>query len=124
MRVNYTIVFTSDMARSVAFYRDVLGIPLRFETSEWSEFVTDGATIALHKSDSAAPEGDSRRAELPGTCRPGLQVADLDTFHQLMAANNVRCEQEPTPTFGVRLAQYVDPDGLIFSVAEAPKQGQ
>ena len=30
MRVAYAIVFISDMTRSVAFYRDVLGIPLRF----------------------------------------------------------------------------------------------
>ena len=30
MRVSYAIVFVGDMKRSVAFYRDVLGLPLRF----------------------------------------------------------------------------------------------
>ena len=30
MRINYAIVFVSDMKRSVAFYRDVFGVPLRF----------------------------------------------------------------------------------------------
>jgi catechol 2,3-dioxygenase-like lactoylglutathione lyase family enzyme len=29
MRVNDAIVFVSDMDRSVAFYRDVAGLPLR-----------------------------------------------------------------------------------------------
>ena len=32
MRVHYAIVFVSDMARSVAFYRDTLEIPLKFES--------------------------------------------------------------------------------------------
>jgi len=32
MRVNYAILFVSDMKRSVLFYRDVLGLPLKFES--------------------------------------------------------------------------------------------
>jgi catechol 2,3-dioxygenase-like lactoylglutathione lyase family enzyme len=32
MRVNYAIVFVADMKRSVAFYRDVVGAPLKFES--------------------------------------------------------------------------------------------
>ena len=43
MRVNYAIVFVSDMTRSVIFYRDVLGLPLRFESPGWTEFATEGA---------------------------------------------------------------------------------
>jgi hypothetical protein len=34
MRLHYAIVFVTDMQRSLAFYRDVLGIPLRFESPE------------------------------------------------------------------------------------------
>jgi hypothetical protein len=30
MRGTYAIVFVSDMKRSVSFYRDVLGLPLKF----------------------------------------------------------------------------------------------
>ena len=80
MRVNYAIVFVSDMKRSVAFYRDVIGLPLKFDSPEWSEFSTEGATLALHRAEhaAAAPHDD----ELPaGHCRPGLSVRDLDAFH-------------------------------------------
>jgi len=35
-----------------------------------------------------------------------------------MIEKNVRCVQEPRDTFGVRIAQYVDPDGLAISVSE------
>jgi catechol 2,3-dioxygenase-like lactoylglutathione lyase family enzyme len=30
VRVNYAIVFVSDMKQAVVFYRDVVGMPLRF----------------------------------------------------------------------------------------------
>jgi hypothetical protein len=35
-----------------------------------------------------------------------------------MIENHVTCVQPPTDTFGTRIANYVDPDGLEFSVAE------
>ena len=117
MRVNYAIVFVSDMGRSVAFYRDVIGLPLKFESPEWTEFASEGATLALHSSSGGGAKDDVK-ALPPGRCRPGLQVSDLDAFHQRMVRNGVRCLQEPTSLHGTRLAQYVDPDGLGISVGE------
>jgi lactoylglutathione lyase len=114
--VNYAIVFVSDMARSVAFYRDALGLPLKFQSIGWSEFATDGATLALHLSGAAAQD-DPRRIS-PGHCRPGLRVADLDDFHKRATENRVTCVQEPKEQFGIRIAQYADPDGLVISVSE------
>lgn len=124
MRINYSIIFVSDMQRSVAFYRDVIGMPLKFETPHWTEFATEGATLALHKSEetSAAaepPESEKPCSEKPGTCRAGFQVPNLDEFHQRMLENNVPCMQEPQETFGVKIAQYLDPDGLTLSVSDA-----
>ena len=104
------------MKASVAFYRDVVGLPLRFESSHWTEFATDSATLALHLSDGAG-QGDAR-SESPGSCRPGLRVPDLDAFHERMVSMLVECLQPPTRTFGARIATYVDPDGLTLSVSE------
>ena len=119
MRVHYSIILVSDMARSVAFYRDVVAMPLKFESPHLSEFETDGAAWALHLCAPNDGHPSEIRAEWPGTCRPGFQVPDLDLFHSRMLENNVRCLQEPTETFGTRIAQYVDPDGLVFSVGLA-----
>ncbi len=118
MRVNYAIVFVSDMQKAVAFYRDVLGLPLRFESPEWTEFATDGATLALHAGEAAgAPKDDPKRTPA-GRCRPGLTVPDLDAFHKRMVEKKVTCLQEPKDVFGARIAQYLDPDGLGISVSE------
>lgn len=117
MRLNYVIVFVSDMKRSVSFYRDVLGISLKFESPEWTEFAMKGATIALHAGKKATPDSN-RDNTAPGQCRPGLCVPDLDEFHRTMVERRVSCIQEPKEIFGARIAQYLDPDSLAISVSE------
>ena len=118
MRLHYAMVFVSDMARGTAFYRDVVGLPLRFESPHWTEFATDGATLALHLAPGTGLPGASSHDESAGSCRPGFQVTDLEAFHERMTVHGVRCVQAPREVFGARVAQYADPDGLIFSVGE------
>ena len=95
MRIGYAIVFVSDMQRAVSFYRDVLGLPLRFESPGWTEFATEGATLALHVSESSKSERDDPQLAPAGRCRPGLRVASLAEFHRRMVEKNVPCVQEP-----------------------------
>ena len=116
MRVSHAIVFVSDMKRSVGFYRDVIGLPLRFESPEWTEFETAGATLALHAAASPPRAGDGHNPA--GACRPGLAVPDLDAFHRRMVEHRVRCVQAPQDVHGTKLAQYLDLDGLEISVSE------
>ncbi len=117
MALTYAIVFVSDMSRSVRFYRDVLGLDLKLETSHWTEFATGAATLALHLAETRGVGRAS--SELPaGSCRPGLTVPDLTAFHARMLENGVPCLQAPKETFGVRIAQYADPDGLTLSISE------
>lgn len=123
MRVNYAIIFVSNMNRAVSFYRDVIGLPLRFESPGWTEFATDGATLALHASEASNSEKDDPSKVPAGRCRPGLSVPNLDEFHKRMVENNMPCIQEPKEVFGARIAQYVDPDGLGISVSEDRRGG-
>ena len=116
MKLNYTIIFVSDMKKSVFFYKDILGIPLKFESPEWSEFATDGAILALHHKISTNP--DLMQPEHSDRCRPGFQVPNLEEFHKRMVEKNVPCSEKPKEIFGSKVAQYIDPDGLIFSVGE------
>ncbi len=118
MKVNYVIIFVSNMKTTVSFYKYVIGLPLKFETPDWSEFETEGATFALHKSTTARRADEDSYQELPGSCIPGFSVPNLDEFHKRMIENNVKCKQEPKEVFDARVAQYLDPDGLIISVSE------
>jgi predicted enzyme related to lactoylglutathione lyase len=108
-QLGYVIEFVADMDRAVKFYRDVLGLPLKFQSPEWSEFATGTTTLALHPASDKSPAG---KVEL------AFAVPDLDQFHQEMTARGVRFTMPPTKQdFGGSLAQFVDSEGASCSVA-------
>jgi hypothetical protein len=77
---------------------------LRFESPGWTEFETEGATLALHLCEGPGVADDPEKVPA-GRCRPGFRVPDLDTFHQRMVQHQVKCIQQPTMLFGARIAQ-------------------
>jgi lactoylglutathione lyase len=60
------------MDKAVAYYRDTLGLKLRFATPEWTELDTGATTLALH---IASPEHPA------GTAQLGFGVPDVEAFH-------------------------------------------
>ena len=117
--LGYVIVFVSDMDRSVAFYRDVLGFPVKHQSHKWTDFATEKTTLALHLADAADHIHAHTHAAMPaGHCHVGLTVRDLDAFHAKMVAKGVKCIQPPKKLDFGSLAIYADPDGLPFSVTE------
>ncbi len=123
-RVDYVMVNVSDMSRSVAFYRDTLGIPLRFESPGWSEFETGATTLALHAASGAAgSQAASHAGPVAGTCSLGFSVPDLDRTYEELRGRGARFVMPPTEQAneGIRLAVCVDPDDLPVSFAEPIK---
>jgi lactoylglutathione lyase len=107
-RLAYVMVFVSDMKRSVAFYRDQMGLKLRFSSPLWSEFDTGSTTLALH------PAGPDNKA---GTSQVCVTVEDLSAFYAARKAAGVTFAAPPTPQhYGSALAVMRDPDGALISV--------
>lgn len=117
-RLSYSIVFTSDMKRGIAFYRDMFDLKLRFESPDWSEFETGEVTLALHHAAPGVTASASAGPTPAGQCQVGFSVDDLDGFHEKMVRRGVPCLRPPSEETGVRLAMYADPDGLPFSVSQ------
>ena len=120
-KVDYIKVNVSDMSRSVAFYRDILGLPLKFQSPGWSEFQTGATTLALHLIRArSGGEGGAPAEPLAGTCSIGFSVEDLAATHRELTARGAQFVRAPTeqPTEGIRLAVCVDPDGLPIAFAE------
>lgn len=109
MKLNYIIKFVGDMDRAVKFYRDVLGLSLKFESPGWSEFATGETTLGLHPASQKNPSG---------TLELGLSVPDIQKFYEEMKAKGVQFTMPPTQQdFGGVLAQFVDSEGGHCSVA-------
>jgi lactoylglutathione lyase len=123
-QIDYTMVIVSDMARSVEFYRDKLGIPLKFESPEWTEFATGATTLALHGGGVPAtqtPSGDPSKTA--GACSIGFNVDDVDKTYEELKAKGIRFVMPSTQREGegIRLAVAIDPDGLAISFAQLLK---
>ncbi len=102
-QLRYAIKFVADMGKVVKFYRDVLGLQLKFESPGWSEFVTGETTLALHPASEKNPAG---KVEL------GFTVADVEAFYRDMSAKGVLFTMPPKKQdFGGVLAQFVDSEG-------------
>ena len=109
MKLKYVIKFVADMDRAVKFYRDLLGLPLKFQSPGWSEFVTGETILALHPAS---------QKNLAGAVELGFNVPDLDKFHQEMKMKGVQFRTLPTKQdFGGLLAQFVDSEGGHCSVS-------
>ena len=120
-QIDYTMVVVSDMDRSVEFYRDKLGIPLKFQSPEWTEFQTGATTLALHGGGvprSGPPAGDPSKQA--GACSFGFNVENIDDTYQELQAKGIRFVMPPTErdAEGIKLAVALDPDGLPISFAQ------
>jgi len=115
MLLSHVIVYVSDMQRSIRFYRDQLGFPVKMESPDWTELHSGRTTLALH---IAAP-GERSTKILPGDAHIGIEVLDLDKFYEEKKAQGVPFKMPPTmQDFGRKMAVMSDPDGLPISVTE------
>ncbi|MCU1268345.1 MAG: putative glyoxalase/bleomycin resistance protein/dioxygenase [Acidobacteria bacterium] len=120
-QIDYTMIIVSDMDRSVEFYRDKLGIPLKFQSPDWTEFQTGATTLALHgggvRQEHSASGDPSKQA---GTCSIGFNVEDLDKTFAELQAKGITFVMPPTQREGegIKLAVCMDPDGLPVSFAQ------
>jgi lactoylglutathione lyase len=123
-KIDYVMITVSNMARSVAFYKDKLGIPMKFGTPEWTEFQTGNTTLALHGGGSAKEPSADPNAHYAGTCSIGFNVDNLDLVYEQLQAKGVQFVMPPTarPGESIKLAVAVDPDGLAISFGEAAKK--
>ena len=124
-QIDYTMVVVSDMDKSVGFYRDKLGIPLKFQSPEWTEFQTGTTTLALHGGGVARtgpPAGDPSKQA--GACSIGFNVENVDETYEQLQAKGIRFVMPPTQREGegIRLAVAIDPDGLPISFAQLIEQ--
>ena len=83
-----------------------MGLKLRFQSPEWSEFDTGPTTLALHLASAEHPAG---------TCQLGFHVPDVVTFYAERTANGVVGVQSPADLHGQKIAKLRDPDGAEFS---------
>jgi len=116
------ILYVDDLAASVGFYRDVVGLEYKFTDAGYAEFDAGGVRFALY---------ERRRAEwLTGRdVTPGaggevvVMVEDVDACAERLAGLGVVVLSGPADRpWGHRTVHVADPDGFVVEFAtEIPR---
>ena len=129
-QVGYVILFVGDLERSVAFYRDVIGLPFKLQGDGYVEFATEGAKFGLYDR-NRLPELTGQGPE--AARGPGGEVVflvgDVDAEAARLRGAGVTILTGPVDRpWGHRTVHVEDPDGFVVELAEEiprqPSQGR
>jgi catechol 2,3-dioxygenase-like lactoylglutathione lyase family enzyme len=134
----HLVVGVTDMDRALAFYRDVLGMEVVFESLISGE-PFDAVLHAKRKQEgrvvggllgglmvellslgsNPGPEQPVRKG-ITGIQNVSLSVTDLDDTHRRIVAAGYKPDQDPFEIGGVRMFFVKDPDGTPVEFIELP----
>lgn len=106
------------------FYRDILGLPVRYGTddADYAEFKTDTIHIALYKQNlmkQVVPRtGQSAISNSEDQIVIILRVDDVDQTYELLRIKGVIFDTEPQDReeWDCRTAHFRDPDGNLLEL--------
>jgi predicted enzyme related to lactoylglutathione lyase len=113
LALDHVYYWVTDMDRAVAFYRDVLGLPLlRQDGPSWAELDAGDVRLALHGVLEDHPVE-------PGGATAVFRVDDLDAARARLEERGVPFEERvgEVESFA-RFATFLDPDGNRVQIIE------
>jgi lactoylglutathione lyase len=128
-QVGYVILFVADLERSVAFYRDVIGLPFKLQGDGYVEFATEGSRFGLYDR-NRLQELTGQGPEAPRS--PGGEVVflvgDVDAEAERLREAGATILKGPVDrAWGHRTLHVEDPDGFVVELTEEiprqPSQG-
>jgi predicted enzyme related to lactoylglutathione lyase len=116
-RISVVYLYVADLDRSLAFYRDVLGLALERHPQDdhWAEVTfVNGTRFALHLASHRPPQA-------PATVEVSFEVADLEAALDRIRGAGVEPLTVTDEPWG-SLATVADPDGYEIGLF-APRTG-
>lgn len=118
-RLGSVILYVDDLERSIAFYRDVIGVPFRLRGDGYAEFDVEGTKLGLFDR-SRLPDLIGRDGGLPG---PTVEIlflvtnADAEADRLRQAGAFILTGPIDRP-WGHRTVHLLDPDGHVVELAQ------
>lgn len=120
--IGYVILYVKDAKKTAEWYRDTLGVPLKFAEEGWAELETNGTTLALHSHEKLpATRGEAQAITV-------FNVDDIKGTYEALKQKGIKFEKEPQEVcaqddFVGLSADFSDPDGNKLSIyGKVPKK--
>ena len=112
-KVGAVILLVSNMEKSIKFYNEILELPIKTRSQDWTEFFNNDTVLALHPS----PKKRAKLKTGSGTL-VGFEVTDLDSTVKRLKEKRVKFFKKPKEEPFGKHAIVQDPDGHLISIAE------
>lgn len=113
-RISYITLWVNEYDACLAFYRDVLGLPLETSDENFAQFATEGTKLYLHRLGDRSPLR-SRALEIH------FEVRDVDGAYIKLLERGVQFEHQPANMpWGARMAALRDPEGNAIEIVGPP----
>lgn len=110
-KIGVVMLGVQDVARSVAFYRDKLGLSVQMEIPGFTFLDGGGVTLALSQPLARAT------GQAAGATEVVFSVEDVTAAYEALRANGVTFTQAPRNVAGSNwAANFQDPDGHRLSI--------
>lgn len=117
-RIDYVILYVSDLDRAVAFYRDVVGLPFKFSDHGYAEFATTNLKFALFATARAgALVGREPTGALASEILILVDDVDAEATRLRAAGAEILSGPQDRP-WGHRTVHVAGPDGHVVEFAE------
>jgi len=120
--LDYVVLLCRSMGDMRAFYRDVMGFPLEFDSESWVSFRVGSALLALRARGPSPAGGDDGVGTPPGSASAQLAFRvpppAIDACHDELVAKGVPILRPPTdlPKWRHRTLFFCDPENNLVEV--------
>ena len=108
------IIAVSNLEKSIKFYNEIIGLPIKNKRENWVELAKQGATVILHPATLPINTGTS----IENGIVIGLVVGDIETAIQELKSQNVTVYREIVSHNAGKNAIVLDPDKYMVSLFE------
>jgi len=116
LSISIVMLGASDMDKSVAFYRDKLGLQLTSQNADFAFFDAGGTTLALSRAHA------QHSSSLIGATEVVFGVEGVKSEYGKLKKNGVNFVDEPHEVRGGEewTTSFTDPDGHLLSIFGPP----
>ena len=114
-KVGNVILAVKDLEKSVNFYNNILGMPIKNVRSNWVDLGQSGALLSLHPASQSEPHSGT---SVNNGILIGLVVGDVESAVNELKSKNVKIYRDIQEREAGINAIILDPDGYMISLFE------
>ena len=114
-KVGNVILAVKDMDKSLEFYHDMIGLPIKNERRSWVDLGTSGALLSLHPASLTAQHAGG---SIENGITIGFLVGDVKSAVDELKSKGVRVYRDIVDREAGKNAIVLDPDDYLVSLFE------